>query len=169
MLNRCQALAFNQAHQGERREGRKPHASSTLHLKSEQSCVTEMQKEEDAPFLSPAAGSAPPLIQTLLTQPKPKVTLSLTRMHLRCIYRNSPIHPTSLKCTSRPLNCRLHNGKWLQSFLFLQCWRCCSNNNAHRVFRSFCGCFHVSVFAFFFLNAFYCIACKMIHNTFLCT
>lgn len=48
-----------------RKEKKKNRAYSSLHFKSEQSCVTEMKKEEDAPFLSLAAGGAPRFIQML--------------------------------------------------------------------------------------------------------
>ena len=76
------------------------HTSSMLHLQSEQSCVTEMQKQEGAPFLSLAAGGAPRFIQMLLTQPKPKVMVSFTRRHLRTQHivdsPNSPDSPDLL-------------------------------------------------------------------------
>lgn len=73
-------------------------ASSMLHLKSEQSCVTVMLKEEGAPFLSLTAGGAP-RFKMLLPQPKPKVTVSFNRVHLRTQnISHSIIHLTSWVC-----------------------------------------------------------------------
>lgn len=54
--------------QDEKKRKEKNRAYPSLHLKSEQSCVTEMKKEEDAPFLSRAAGGAPRFIQMLQSQ-----------------------------------------------------------------------------------------------------
>lgn len=92
---------------------KKKKTSSTLHLKSERSCVTEMRKEEGAPFLSLAAGGAPRFIQMLLTQPK-------TQGH-GLLYEDAPAHskytiarftwPSWAGKNLLPLNC-VHDPWW---------------------------------------------------------